>query len=244
MLTPSIAPTLARVLALATTGCVLAAWHPAGAAGDADGSIAGGALSVGVRNVGGADGAHAIIVEPFNEIAGRDGWRVRPDGFGRPSFAAGGDCRHDFLANDVVCVGARVSGTVLGGDEADIVVASQTPGGRESLPRIGTTIVLGDVVRTVPIVNPEFLGGASLPCVEGQPAGGRIAVSLGGGDDFLAVVRGDTDCLSGQTFQAGFLASYDADGGPGDDAMGGGPGIDVLNGGAGDDFIAGGEGND
>jgi Ca2+-binding RTX toxin-like protein len=241
---------LGRTLGVLVT-MALMAMLPAAAAADVDVGISDGTVSATVRLLQGADGDHGIIVEPFAEVAGRNGWRVRPDGFGRPSFAEGDvDCAFGFVENDVVCVGRRTGAVVTGGDGVDVVAVSERPGGQESLPRVTETVSIGGIARSFPLPDPGSVSipivnvpGAGLTCLEGSQVGGQVRVSTLGGDDFVVALAAN-DCPPGAFLQDGFLAALTADGGGGNDLIRGGPLDDDLRGSADDDVLEGGEGSD
>ena len=232
------------LLRLATCGVVIytvLASAPV-AQGDATVSISNGRLTTSVTPRSGSDGAHGIIVEPFKESAGRDGFRVREDQTGRPPFSENAvECFGNFVFNDVVCTGPRGSAVVTGGDSGDTVAASETPGGRESLSRVPATVTAGNLTRVFQI---PFIQAGSFGCVEPANAGGGLVeVNLGAGRDFVAVLASQA-CPVNTVVESGFLARLDADGGTGGDGLVGGPAVDVLSGGPGGDAMLGGGGDD
>lgn len=228
---------------LACAACALVL--PAIAFADANVSLLSGTFDVTVvERQSASDGNHGIIVEPFFD--GRNGFRVRPDLFGRPAFSDfGSNCDTNFVVNDVVCSGSRTDIEINGGDGADTVVVSGTPGGREGGSPQDQAFTIGNVSRFVPILNLD--PAPPLPpvgCLFSPPPVLGATIDLGSGNDFLLALDPQPICVSNTFVANAFLADLDADGRGGNDAMAGALRDDRLGGGFGDDTLFGGGGND
>jgi Ca2+-binding RTX toxin-like protein len=233
---------LVLAAALAATGALAAQ-----AAADATVGLSGGVLGVAVAPRDGADGNHGMIVEPFHEVAslGRDGFRVRQDTAGRPTFAQVTGCQHNPLFNDVVCTGPRGSVTVTGGDGDDVVVASGEPGGNER-STAARTIAVGGSSRSFQVPNNSGSGltGVPVACLEGQAPFVGFTVDGGPGADFVGALAAAAICPAGFATEASLVPVLTVQGGAGADVIGGGPAADTLSGGSEDDVVAGNPGND
>jgi hypothetical protein len=201
-------------------------------------------LRVAVQAVSGPDGDHGIIVEPFRERAGRNGWRVRADRFGRPTFSDNSNaCFTNPVLNDTVCAGARASASITAGGGADTVAVREIPAGTYTQPEETRNFQIGSVVRSLPVGIPNTPDPV-FDCLESvQLEGVSLDVGLGGGDDFF-VVSVQQVCSSGMGLVAGITSRVVVRGDAGADAIRGGARGDALSGGSGNDHLEGEGGDD